>query len=56
LVPQGEAILLKLKELENDIPNYVENIIKGITIDSNDHLIDALDNYIRITDVKEESK
>jgi hypothetical protein len=36
LVNQGDAILDKLRKLEEDIPNRVEEIVKSITIDSND--------------------
>ena len=54
LVPQGEAILCQMQELEDDIPTSVEDIIKSISISSNEDLLHSLQGYLNVSEFKDE--
>ena len=51
MIPQGEAILSKLQEQENIIPAQVELIVRSISLQADNAVLQALDRFLIIEQI-----
>jgi hypothetical protein len=51
MIPQGEAILSKLQEQENIIPAQVELIVRSISLQADNAVLQALDRFLTIEQI-----